>query len=183
VLDNVDVFGHNADMARLSRREKLRREHIARGMRRYWKHVKRVQKVKAVPLREARALVKVLPRVYGFEKALQAYTIGEETQEEFAFNLKDRDEENGWNLPEQVRGDTQTWRVSWELYDPAHPGQSLNSGDGTITFETPGGAEKFWSNYFEACRNFLKQFPGSGSEGRLLAVHVPLKLIQHHTEF
>lgn len=171
-------------MARLSRRERARRQAISEGLKRYWRQVRTVAKTRKVPLTRARtitATVRQLAREQkvSFTKALelpQPRIEPDDTQEEFAFNLQDRDTQEGWELDRKIRGREQTWAVSWHLWDKDNPGNELDSGHGTITFETAGGYEKFWSNYFAACRDFLKTIPG-GYDSQELAVHVPLRFI------
>ena len=161
-------------MARISRREKARRQAIAKGMRRYWRNVRKYAKQNNVPLQRARQRLSK-KKVVG-EPLLPPVAPPFRTQAEYAFNLQDRDSEEGWNLDERIRGRPQTWRVSWTLYDENRPGQQVDSGDGEISFETAGGYAEFWSNYFAACREFLKGIPG-GYEGQELTIHVPLRFI------
>jgi hypothetical protein len=150
-------------MARLTRKERARRAAISKGVRRYWRRVKAVQRAERVPLSAARREVRELPRV-GFKQALAARVREREgarrergfTQEEFAFNLRDRDTEQGFGLYRKFRRqDEVTLRVTWEYR--AEPGAPVERGETELTFQPGETEDEFWSNYFAAVREYHDQ--------------------------
>lgn len=173
-------------MARLSRKERARRQAIAQGLRRYWWRVHRVSVVLEVPIKQARREVKTLP-AHGFLKALEArqergpqveapregYTV------EIAFNLRDVSERHEWRLGEKLTehadsSDDVTWIFEWTYED--------QEGETAQTIETGSNLDEWWSNYFAGARAVMKrllEFIGLSPqtyEGLGLYVLVPVSL-------
>jgi len=151
---------------RPSRKELARRAAISKGVRRYWRRVHAVQKAERVNIPEARARARELPTGAGrtFYRELRAQAI-EVIQarryevQEFAFNLQDRDAEQGLGFYERFRNQTEVeLQVSYEYRETA--GADPETGEATISFSPGASEEEFWSNYFAAVREYHDEVQG-----------------------
>ena len=114
-------------MARLSRKERARREAISRGLKRYWRQVRQVSKAQHIAVKDARPVVRRVreqqaEQDISFRRALAAYIetaprpsyVPPPGVQEIAFNLRDRDTEQGFQLWERFRGQTEVvTTVTW----------------------------------------------------------------------
>jgi len=143
-------------MARLAKRH---RQAIARGVRRYWRRVKKTSRERNVGIREARTIIKVARQEEQRKKRRVIEARGwssPDPEGEAAFNLQDRDrmQPPPWRprLYEQFKGyPSVTIRGYWEYR--ASPQSTAVSDTWERSFDPGETEDDFWSGYFEAVRD------------------------------
>lgn len=142
--------------ARLSRKERARREAISKGLQRHWRRVREVQKATAQTTKQARQVVKKIePGKYRatldrLRKQREAHAF---KREEVAFNLQDRDKLRGFNLYDKFK-DQEKVRVHVKFEYKEDAGDEPERGDRVLEFDPGESEEDFWSNYYEAIRDY-----------------------------
>jgi hypothetical protein len=148
-------------MARLSRKERQRRASIAAGIARYWRQVRKAQRQQKLSTAQARkavkdahALQRKSPKL-SFTRALERLARGPwrspNPEGEFAFNLRDRDAEQGFGLWDRFRTrDTAHVTVTYEYRETA--GSDPQSREYDIEFDVGEDEDEFWRNYHAAIR-------------------------------
>lgn len=156
-------------MARLPKRHRLA---ISRGLRRYWKVVKRTARQDNTSVRDARAKLKLArqeerrkrrgppPGPRGWHSP--------DPEGEAAFNLQDRDalQPPPWTprLADRFRGFSVVHVVGYWEYR-ASPQTPAVADDFELEFDPGATAEEFWSYFFEVIREFHDEtLEGIGGE-------------------
>lgn len=157
-------------MARVPRKERARREAISSGLRRYWRQVHKIEQARQVPVRVARQEIKEVrlemrERKLSFTAALAQFIemtprpgfIPPDPEGEVAFNLQDRDKEQGFNLFERFREQDEV-RIAIVSEFRATPGSEPEIDRVELVFSPGANKEEFWNNYFEAVRTYYKEW-------------------------
>jgi hypothetical protein len=164
-------------MPRIARKERERRRKISLGLRRYWRQIRAIAKTEGLSIPQARGVragrLLIFPEgfVSPFPDTLQALYdvlavflppvqvefIPSPEQGEFAFNLKDVDEELSLGIAARFVGRTVTAYLTFTIGRQEYQRE--------VTFAGGLDEGQFWSNYFAGLREVKAEFEAENDIG------------------